>query len=222
MTLRRCNAPEHLLNHQKYSCYVQPTFIVNCTLYSSSWKMGNMFIIISLVIIDEIVLSSSQHFISQLSHVGEILLEWEKARVVLLVFPDFFFPWGFLGFFTFRAPLLMKCGIDSLSQFRAALPLCRPSGSNDAFESACCVNRLFYFLLPYKSFYVVVKEDYNVFIGSHMPSSCKSAARQTSWIRFLASIWMSLINKSLLKGAAFVKQNLHLLFLSHTQWQQST
>lgn len=133
---------------------------------------------------------------------------------MLSYFSDIFFSWGFFSFFTFRAPLLKKCGIYSLPQFQAALPHCWPSGSNDAFESACCVNRLFYFLIPYTSFYVVVKEDYNVFFGSQMPFSCKSAARQASWIRFLASMWMSVINKSLLKGAAFVKQSPHLLFHS--------
>lgn len=47
-----------------YFYYVQPTFIVNYTLYSSSCKTGNMFMIISLIIVYEIVLSLSQRFMS--------------------------------------------------------------------------------------------------------------------------------------------------------------
>lgn len=49
---------------KKYFCYVQPTFIVNYTLHLNFWKMGNMFMIIFLVIIYEMILSSLLYFIS--------------------------------------------------------------------------------------------------------------------------------------------------------------
>lgn len=106
MTLRHFNAPKYFLNHQKQNISIMFSLLSLLTiLYSNSYKMGDMFMIISLAVIYEIVWGSPQYFIMQLSQNRDFY--WSVSNPVLS-FPDVSFP-SFVFFFSF---LKFSCSLS--------------------------------------------------------------------------------------------------------------